>query len=86
MTGSIRSRTRASAKTAGTRFERQVADVLAAYVSPEIDRRVKYGAKDRGDIGGLRHMGGRLVVEVKRHVQAVDRHLAQRGRGGARQR
>lgn len=60
------SRTRASAKAAGARFERQVADYLAAVLDDDrIDRRVKNGSKDRGDIAGLRHMGGRVVVECK---------------------
>lgn len=59
-------RTRASAKKAGATFERAVADHLAAALCDDrIDRRVKTGAKDRGDIAGLRHMGQRLVVEVK---------------------
>lgn len=60
-------RTRASAKAAGSRFERAVADYLARHVDDRIDRRVKTGAKDRGDIGGLRHMGARIVVECKDH-------------------
>jgi len=34
-------------------------------VDDRIDRRVKTGAKDRGDIGGLRHMGERVVIECK---------------------
>lgn len=59
------SRTRASAKAAGSRFERQVADYLAEHVDDRIDRRVKGGSKDRGDIGGLRHMGQKIVVECK---------------------
>lgn len=59
------SRTRASAKAAGSRFERSTADYLAEHVDDRIDRRVKTGAKDRGDIGGLRHMGGRVVIECK---------------------
>lgn len=54
-----------SAKAAGSRFERLVADYLAEHVDDRIDRRVKTGAKDRGDIAGLRHMGGRVVVECK---------------------
>ena len=58
-------RTRTSARAAGTRFERDVADYLAAHVDDRIDRRVKTGNKDRGDIGGVRHMGGRLVLECK---------------------
>lgn len=59
------SRSRASAKKAGAGFERLVADCLAAHVDDRVDRRVKNGAKDKGDIGGLRHMGGRVVVECK---------------------
>ena len=58
-------RTRASAKAAGARFERLVADYLRDHVDDRIDRRVKTGAKDRGDIAGLRHMGSRIVVECK---------------------
>ena len=59
-------RSRASAKAAGTRFERQVADYLAHGLDDDrIDRRVKAGSKDRGDIGGVRHLGARVVVECK---------------------
>lgn len=58
-------RSRASAKKAGSSFERSTADYLAANVDDRIDRRVKNGAKDRGDIGGVRHMGGRIVLECK---------------------
>ena len=58
-----RSRTRA--KAAGAEFERLIADCLAAQIDDRIDRRVKTGAKDRGDIGGLRHRGARIVVECK---------------------
>ena len=58
-------RNRASAKAAGAKFERTMADYLAAFVDDRIDRRVKTGAKDRGDIGGLRHMTKRVVIECK---------------------
>lgn len=58
-------RTRASAKAAGSRFERMIADALKLHVSEFIDRRVKTGAKDRGDIANLRAAGARLVVECK---------------------
>lgn len=61
------SRSRASAKKAGSSFERTIADYLAAVVDDRIDRRVKTGAADRGDIGGLRHMGGRVVIECKNY-------------------
>jgi len=47
-------RTRASAKAAGSTFERLIADYLAKKVDDRIDRRVKTGAKDKGDIAGVR--------------------------------
>lgn len=58
-------RSRASAKAAGSKFERDIADYLAKLVDDRIDRRVKTGAKDRGDIGGVRVHGQRLVLECK---------------------
>lgn len=59
-------RTRSSAKAAGARFERQIADYLAVTLEDDrIDRRVRTGANDRGDIGGLRVHGQRLVIEAK---------------------
>lgn len=59
-------RSRQSAKAAGTRFERAVADYLKEHLDDRIDRRVKTGAKDRGDIGGVRTpFGGRVVIECK---------------------
>ncbi len=59
-------RNRKSAKAAGARFERQIADYLAqALEDDRIDRRVKNGACDRGDIGGVRLHGQRVVLEVK---------------------
>lgn len=68
MTGP-RKRSRRSAKTAGSRFERTIADFLAENVDDRIDRRPKTGAKDRGDIGGVRLSqalrGGRVVIECK---------------------
>lgn len=60
------SRTRASAKAAGARFERLIADYLARVVDDRIDRKVRTGARDTGDIANLRvHGGRRVVVEVK---------------------
>lgn len=59
-------RSRRSAKTIGTRTERAVADYLAAALDDDrIDRRVKTGNKDRGDITGVRVHGQRLCIEVK---------------------
>ena len=58
-------RNRASAKAAGARFERVIADWLAEHVDDHIDKRPKRGAKDRGDIGGWRFAGRRIVAELK---------------------
>ena len=63
-------RSRASAKQAGAAAERAVADHLAAALDDDrIDRRVKTGSKDRGDIGGVRVHGQRLCIEVKNHAR-----------------
>ena len=66
------SRSRASARQAGSKFERLIADALAEHVDDRIDRRVKTGRNDKGDIGGVRLMGQysgyqgqRLVIECK---------------------
>ncbi len=61
------SRNRASAKGAGAWFERSIADYLAEHVDDRIDRRVKTGAKDKGDIGGWRFAGRRIVAELKEY-------------------
>lgn len=60
-------RNRATAKAAGARFERLVADGLAeALEDTRIDRKVKSGAKDKGDIANVRHhTGQKIVIEVK---------------------
>ena len=59
-------RSRQSAKQLGAATERHVADHLAkALEDDRIDRRVKRGILDRGDISGVRVHGQRLVIEVK---------------------
>lgn len=60
-------RSRARAKAAGRNFERLVADYLATQLDDDrIDRRVKRGSQDRGDIAGVRTIrGGRVVIECK---------------------
>lgn len=59
-------RSRASARAAGSRFERLIADYLAETVDDRIDRRVKTGAADKGDIAGLRLATGvRVAIECK---------------------
>lgn len=60
-----RRRSRASAKAAGSAFEKQVAEYLAAHVDDRVERRTKNGVNDRGDITGLKHMGMRIVIECK---------------------
>ena len=62
-------RNRASAKAAGTRFERDVADYLATHIDDRIDRRVKTGRTDKGDIGGIRVGPHRVVAECKNHTR-----------------
>lgn len=63
------SRTRTTARQQGSAFERQIADYLATSLEDDrIDRRVKTGANDKGDIAGLRHMLGRIVVECKNYA------------------
>ena len=59
------SRSRASAKAAGARFERIIADCLAEHLDDRIDRMVRRGNKDRGDISGVRCHGQPVAVEVK---------------------
>lgn len=62
-------RTRASARKAGSAFESLVVAFLAAHVDDRIERRVRNGSKDRGDVSGLRHLGERVVVECKNHAR-----------------
>lgn len=65
-------RNRASAKAAGTKMETSVATFLATRLEDDrIERRRLTGARDRGDIGGVRLNGSRLVVEVKDHNGSV---------------
>ena len=59
-------RTNSSAKQAGSRFERTTADYLKDHLSEFIDRKVRTGAKDTGDIANVRTATGRRVaVECK---------------------
>lgn len=61
-----RSRSRSSARDAGTRHETGVVRYLAEHVDDRIERRAKTGAKDRGDLSGVRAPGGgRVVIECK---------------------
>lgn len=58
-------RTRSSAKRAGARFNAAVARYLATHVDDRIEVRHSTGARDRGDVSSVRHMGERVVVECK---------------------
>lgn len=60
-------RNRDTAKKAGSRSERLVAERLSAGLGDDrIERRRLSGSKDRGDIAGVRTLTGeRVVVEVK---------------------
>ena len=50
----------------GTDFEQDTADFFAAVLGDDrIERRVKHGHNDRGDIAGLYVRGKRTVVECK---------------------
>jgi hypothetical protein len=61
-------RSRASAKKAGTSFATGISAYLAWHLTDDrIERRATTGAKDRGDITGLRHMGQRVVAELKNY-------------------
>jgi hypothetical protein len=61
------SRSRATAKQAGTKFESDVVRYLRERLGDDrIERRAKSGAKDRGDIAGVRTaLGERVVIEAK---------------------
>lgn len=59
-------RTNRSAKAAGSDFERMTADYLAVQLEDEnIDRQIKSGANDRGDVKAVKLHGQRLAVECK---------------------
>lgn len=66
-------RNRRSAKAAGARFERELADYLRDQLhTPEIDRLVKTGTKDRGDIGNVRDSLGRLIAVEAKNTHRLD--------------
>lgn len=58
-------RSRASAKAAGTRHESNVVAYLAEHIDDRIERRRQSGARDRGDVSGWRFNGQRIVAELK---------------------
>lgn len=55
-----------SAKAAGARFERLIADHLNDRLyGLNVDRQVKTGARDSGDIAGVHLAGKRIAIECK---------------------
>lgn len=60
-------RTRASAKQAGTSFESLIAAYLREHLDDRIERRRLTGARDRGDLSGWRAFGHRVVAELKNY-------------------
>lgn len=55
-----------SAKAAGTRFERTIADYLDDRLyGLHVDRQVKTGVRDSGDIAGVHLAGKRIAIECK---------------------
>lgn len=73
----------------GATFEQDTSDYLAAALGDDrIERRVKHGTNDRGDIAGLRIHGQRVVVECKNHkrmelAEWVDEAETERGNDDA---
>ena len=64
-------RTRASAKAAGARFQRSIASWLQANLSEWVEVAPKWGSKDRGDIVNVRTASGaRVAVECKDYAGA----------------
>ena len=69
-------RSRTTAKQAGTRFETQHVTWLAERLNDDrIERRRQSGANDRGDVTGVRTIAGaRTVIELKDYGGTV--HVA----------
>lgn len=68
-------RSRRSAKDAGTRFESLIAACLAQHVDFRIERRARNGAADRGDLSGIYlspALGGHPVVAECKDTTRTD--------------
>jgi len=62
------SRNRNSAKQAGARFERLISDFLRDNLDDRIDRKVRTGARDTGDVANVRDSHNRrIVIEIKNY-------------------
>lgn len=69
------SRSRRTAREAGTRFETSIATYLAQVLDDRIERRAKTGNKDRGDIGGVRAIAGVVVHKRRGTADAGDQYV-----------
>lgn len=70
------SRNRNSAKQAGARFERLISDFLRDNLDDRIDRKVRTGARDTGDVANVRDSHNRrIIIEIKNYGGRV--HLAE---------
>lgn len=78
-------RSRKSAKDAGARFEGEVAGYLSKVLGDDaIDRQVKCGSQDKGDVRGL-YLGGKpIALECKEY--RGEHHLPQWYREAERER
>lgn len=66
-------RSRKTAREAGTKFETTIVRYLATALGDDrIERRPKFGSKDRGDIGGVRVHGQKVVVECKDYAGSIN--------------
>jgi hypothetical protein len=70
--GRLVTRSTASAKKAGSAFESLVASYLAEHIDDRVERRTRNGARDRGDVSGLRQMGERVVFGVKNYGGRIE--------------
>lgn len=61
-----------SARQAGARFERVIADALKEHVSEFIDRKVRTGAKDQGDLANLRSAHNLKIAAELKDVRQMD--------------
>jgi hypothetical protein len=66
-------RSRKTAREAGTKFETSIVRYLADVLGDDrIERRAKFGGKDRGDIAGVRVHGQKVVIEAKDYGGRVE--------------
>lgn len=78
-----------TARKAGSNFEECAAQYLTAVTGDEVTRRTRHGAKDTGDLNGIRVRGARVVAECKDYTSRermgtwLDEAEAERGNDDA---